>query len=56
MTGLDWGLVAAYCLLVLGLGLWAQRKGAEGLAAYRAENNRLSLDGLPGLRRAGGGT
>ena len=28
---------------------WANRKGAEGVRAYRAENNATSLDGLPGL-------
>jgi hypothetical protein len=28
---------------------WAERKGPEGLAAYRAEKNGRSLDGLPGL-------
>jgi hypothetical protein len=26
---------------------WAQAKGAEGLIAYRRENNATSLDGLP---------
>jgi hypothetical protein len=30
---------------------WAEKKGAAGLAAYHAEKNRTSLDGLPtGLR------
>jgi hypothetical protein len=29
---------------------WAERKGPEGLAEYRAEKNRTSIDGLPGLR------
>jgi hypothetical protein len=28
---------------------WATRKGADGLAAYRAEKNATSIDGLPGL-------
>lgn len=28
---------------------WAQTKGPEGVAAYRAEKNRRSIDGLPGL-------
>jgi Pyridoxamine 5'-phosphate oxidase len=28
---------------------WAQRKGPEGLKAYREEKNRRSIDGLPGL-------
>ncbi|MCX5043816.1 pyridoxamine 5'-phosphate oxidase family protein [Aldersonia sp. NBC_00410] len=31
------------------LDLWAEKKGAEGLAEYRADRNRVSLDGLPGL-------
>lgn len=26
---------------------WARKKGPEGMAAYRRENNRESLDGLP---------
>jgi len=29
---------------------WAERKGPEGLAAYRAERNAASIDALPGLR------
>lgn len=29
------------------LDLWAEQKGDDGLVAYRAEKNRLSLDGLP---------
>ncbi len=28
---------------------WADRKGPEGLKAYRYEKNRRSIDGLPGL-------
>lgn len=32
---------------------WAERKGPEEIARYQAEHNRASLDGLPGLRRAG---
>ena len=28
---------------------WADNKGPEGLAAYRAERNATSIDGLPGL-------
>ena len=28
---------------------WADRKGAEGVVAYRAERNHESIDGLPGL-------
>jgi hypothetical protein len=30
---------------------WAERKGAEGIERYKAEKNRKSLDGLPGLRK-----
>jgi hypothetical protein len=30
---------------------WAQKKGEEGLRAYEAQKNALSIDGLPGLRR-----
>lgn len=26
---------------------WAEKKGAEGLATYKIEKNRVSLDGLP---------
>lgn len=28
---------------------WAERKGPEGLRAYREKNNARSIDGLPGL-------
>jgi hypothetical protein len=28
---------------------WAERKGSEGVATYRDENNAASIDGLPGL-------
>jgi len=28
---------------------WAERKGPDGVRAYRAENNAKSIDGLPGL-------
>lgn len=28
---------------------WAQKKGPEGLQAYKQEKNRRSIDGLPGL-------
>lgn len=28
---------------------WAQRKGSKGLQEYRATNNRVSIDGIPGL-------
>jgi hypothetical protein len=31
------------------LARWADSKGPAGLASYQAENNRRSLDGLPGL-------
>jgi hypothetical protein len=30
---------------------WAERKGPEGVVTYQRENNRESIDGLPGLRR-----
>lgn len=29
--------------------LWADRKGAAGIAAYQREKNTASIDGLPGL-------
>ena len=32
------------------LSQWAEKKGAEGIASYKKERNRKSLDGLPGLR------
>jgi hypothetical protein len=31
------------------LTTWADKKGEAGLAAYRAQKNRSSIDGLPGL-------
>jgi hypothetical protein len=31
------------------LRAWAHHKGPEGLAKYRGEKNRVSLDGLPGI-------
>lgn len=31
------------------LDLWSEKKGPDGLVAYRAERNAVSLDGLPGL-------
>jgi hypothetical protein len=31
---------------------WAARRGADGIAAYKRDNNRESLDGLPALRRS----
>ena len=34
------------------LGDWAAKKGGDGLARYKRENNLESLDGLPGLERA----
>ena len=30
---------------------WADRKGPEGVERYREEQNRESIDGLPGLRK-----
>jgi hypothetical protein len=30
---------------------WAQRKGEDGIAAYQAESNATSIDGLPALDR-----
>ncbi len=30
---------------------WADRKGADGVTAYREERNATSIDGLPGLDR-----
>lgn len=32
------------------LPAWVQKKGQDGLVQYRAEHNRASIDGLPGLR------
>jgi len=29
--------------------LHAEKKGPDGMAAYRAEKNAVSIDGLPGL-------
>lgn len=29
---------------------WAERKGTDGVAAYQAEKNAVSLDGLPAVR------
>jgi len=31
------------------LEAWARHRGAEGLKTYRAEKNRKSIDGLPGI-------
>lgn len=31
------------------LDRWAERKSADGLAAYRVKHNRVSIDGLPAL-------
>jgi len=28
---------------------WADRKGDDGVVAYRAERNATSIDGLPGI-------
>lgn len=36
------------------LRLQAEKKGPEGLAAYRADRNAVSIDGLPGLPGAAG--
>lgn len=30
---------------------WAEKRGQDGIAAYKREHNRESLDGLPALRR-----
>jgi hypothetical protein len=30
------------------LEVWAEKKGPEGLAAYRSEKNRVSIDSIPG--------
>ncbi|MEA2626566.1 MAG: hypothetical protein QOD06_2611 [Candidatus Binatota bacterium] len=30
---------------------WAEHKGEDGVEQYRAEKNRESIDGLPGIRR-----
>jgi len=35
------------------LPAWAERKGVDGLVEYRAENNRASIDGIPGLATTG---
>jgi hypothetical protein len=34
------------------LDQWAEKRGPEGLATYKKERNRQSLDGLPGLRNS----
>jgi hypothetical protein len=34
------------------LAEWAERRGPEGVEAYRAERNAVSIDGLPGLDTA----
>jgi len=31
------------------LGAWTERKGADGIEAYKQENNATSIDGLAGL-------
>ncbi|MBN2624644.1 MAG: pyridoxamine 5'-phosphate oxidase family protein [Acidimicrobiales bacterium] len=31
------------------LRAWAERKGPDGVAAYQADRNAVSIDGLPGL-------
>jgi hypothetical protein len=35
------------------LGAWAERKGADGVEAYKQENNAVSIDGLAGLAWSG---
>lgn len=32
------------------LDSWADNRGPDGLARYRAKRNVVSLDGLPGMR------
>lgn len=32
------------------LGAWAERKGVDGVDAYKRENNAASIDGLAGLK------
>jgi len=32
------------------MAAWAARKGPDGLVEYRATKNRVSIDGLPGVR------
>jgi len=34
-----------------GLGKWAKQKGESGVLEYQRQNNAVSLDGLPALRR-----
>ncbi len=29
---------------------WAEKKGLEGLSAYREEKNQMSIDGIPGYK------
>jgi hypothetical protein len=38
-----------------GLDAWAEKKGPDGLVAYRAQHNQVSIDGLPSgfVERAG---
>ena len=31
---------------------WAETKGCDGLVAYRREKNRVSIDGIPGYKKA----
>ncbi len=31
------------------MALWAEKKGPDGVEAYRADKNAVSIDGLPGL-------
>jgi predicted pyridoxine 5'-phosphate oxidase superfamily flavin-nucleotide-binding protein len=36
------------------LGVWAEKKGPDGLVKYQRDKNALSIDGLPGLRWVAG--
>ena len=33
---------------------YAERKGPDGMEAYKAQKNKVSIDGIAGLRSAGG--
>jgi len=35
------------------LELWAEKRGEEGLKDYRAQKNRQSIDGVPGISESG---
>jgi hypothetical protein len=34
--------------------VYAEKKGPEGMERYKARNNQASIDGIAGLRSAGG--